>query len=218
MDQTANHFDSATRQHLLRAALKCFAHRGYAATSVQEIVDAAKVSKPVLYYYFSDKAHLFQALVDAAHDERYRLMREAAARAKDLAGQLLAIMTALFEYLPSHRELMRIAFAAPGELPEGLQYFEKCERNFEFVHSLMKHALATGSADPRFTSEELAHGFYGQVNAAMATHLLKPDCDPTPRTAQQLVRLFLEGAGAGRKDADGKPNHSREKKQRWVRA
>jgi len=37
-----NPSDSATRQQLLQAALKSFPERGYAATSVQEIVEAAK--------------------------------------------------------------------------------------------------------------------------------------------------------------------------------
>jgi len=52
---------SDTRQQLLRAALKHFANSGYAATSVQDIVDDAKLSKPALYYHFKDKAGLFQA-------------------------------------------------------------------------------------------------------------------------------------------------------------
>ena len=78
---TAN---SGTRQHILRAALKNFAHSGYAAASVQHIVDDAKVSKPALYYHFKDKAGLFQALVDEAHDERYRLMQAASGRSPDI--------------------------------------------------------------------------------------------------------------------------------------
>ena len=61
--------DSATRRRILKAALRRFAHCGYAAASVQQIVDDAKVSKPTLYYYFKDKVGLFQALVDEAHDE-----------------------------------------------------------------------------------------------------------------------------------------------------
>ena len=67
-----------TRNQILRAALKQFANGGYAATSVQQIVDAARVSKPALYYHFADKAGLFRALVHEAHDERYRILREAA--------------------------------------------------------------------------------------------------------------------------------------------
>ena len=69
-----------TRRQILRAALKRFANGGYAATSVQQIVDDAKVSKPALYYYFRDKAGLFQALVSEAHDERLQVVQQAAAR------------------------------------------------------------------------------------------------------------------------------------------
>ena len=73
-----------TRQLILRAALKRFADAGYAATSVQQIVDDAKVSKPALYYHFADKAGLFQALVHEAHDQRYRVLSEAAAPGEPL--------------------------------------------------------------------------------------------------------------------------------------
>ena len=66
------HHGPETRQQILQAALKRFANSGYAATSVQQIVDDAQVSKPALYYYFRDKAGLFQALVHEAHDERYQ--------------------------------------------------------------------------------------------------------------------------------------------------
>src|SRR5947207_12244571 len=102
------HPESATRRHLLKAALKCFAMRGYAATSVQEIVDSAKVSKPALYYYFADKAGLFEAVVDSAHDERYRLMQDAAERGKTVSQKLEEILADLFEYTLRNQELIRL--------------------------------------------------------------------------------------------------------------
>jgi AcrR family transcriptional regulator len=192
--------NSGTRRHILRAALKRFAHSGYAAASVKQIVDDARVSKPALYYYFGDKAGLFQSLVDEAHDERYRLMEAAAARTGDLKGQLVEVLAALFNFMRKNRELMRIAFstafAAPGELPEGLLYSQKCERNFEFIHSLMKKALAAGVLDKRFNSRELAFGFYGQLNAYLASHLLMHDCHLNRQTAGRIVELFLTGASA----------------------
>lgn len=191
-----------TRQEILRAALKRFAHGGYAATSVQQIVKDARVSKPTLYYYFPDKAGLFQALVHEAHDERYRLMSEAVACGKNLRGRLVEIVAVLFDYFRNNRELMRIslatAFASPGELPDGLCYADKCERNFEFMHSLMKKARANGELTDRFDSRELAFGFYGQMNAYLMTHLLMPDCRLNRQTAERIVDLFLAGA-AGKK-------------------
>jgi len=194
-----NNNHSATRQHILDAALGCFAHSGYSGATVQEIVVKARVSKPALYYYFQDKASLFQALVDAAHDERYDLMRKAAERKTDLSGQLVEILAASFEFLSQNRELMRIAFAtafaAPGEVPDGLRYTDKCERNFEFIHSLIKKGLDAGVLDHRFDSRELAYGLYGQMNFYVTAHLLMKERRLDRSVAERIVELFLAGAG-----------------------
>ena len=197
MTATASH--SKTRQHILRAALRHFANSGYAAASVQQIVDDARVSKPALYYHFQDKAGLFQALVNEAHDKEYELLREAAACSKTIGGQLVEILAVLFEYFRENRELMRIAlatmFASPGELPKKLRYLDRCERNFEFIHALMKKALRSGELDSRFGSRELAFGFYGQANVHLMAHLVMPTCRLNRATANRIVGLFLAGAG-----------------------
>jgi AcrR family transcriptional regulator len=53
----------AVARHIARAAARLFAARGYDATSVREIVEAAGVTKPTLYYHFGSKEGLAQALV-----------------------------------------------------------------------------------------------------------------------------------------------------------
>ena len=198
MVRSATH--SGSRQQLLRAALKHFANSGYAATSVQDIVNDAKLSKPALYYHFKDKAALFEALVNEAHDERYEVVRQAAARGRDLRGQLIEVLTALFDYFHKNRDLTRIAFAtafaAPGEVPANLCYLGKCRRNFEVVHALFKQAAARGEVDRRFASRELAYGFYGQGNFYIVSHLMMPDYRLDRRAAKRIVELFLAGAGA----------------------
>ena len=50
-------------QHLGQTALKLFARKGYTATSVNEIVEAAGVTKQMLYYYFGSKEQLARKLV-----------------------------------------------------------------------------------------------------------------------------------------------------------
>ena len=188
-----------TRGQILRAALKRFADAGYAATSVQHIVDDAQVSKPALYYHFKDKSGLFQALVHQAHDERYRVLSAAAKPGDRLPVQLENILIALFAFFRANRELMRIAFAtmfaAPGEIPEGLDYADKCERNFEFVHTLFQRAQKNGELDARFDCEAMAFGFYGMANMYLVGHLVRPDCQPDQLTAKRIVELFLTGAG-----------------------
>jgi len=187
-----------TGKQILQAALKRFANAGYAATSVQQIVDDVQVSKPALYYYYQDKAGLFEALVHQAHDARYEVLRNAAARGSDIREQLENILTDLFAYVSENRELTRISFAtmfaAPGEIPENLHFADKCERNFEFVHSLMQQAQARGELDRRFASRELAFGFYGLANFYVVSHLVRPEAVPDQQGAKRIVDLFLTGA------------------------
>jgi AcrR family transcriptional regulator len=193
--RNANH--SATRQHILRAALKRFARCGYAATSVQHIVHAARVSKPALYYYFKDKARLFQALVDEAHDERYRLMQQAAESGRTVGEKLEEIVAAIFAFTLKNRELMRLAFAtafaAGGEVPDSVKCFKSGKRNYDFIRALVEQGRASGELDRRFTTDELAMGIFGQLNTYVMVRLLVPDCPLDRQTAKQIVRLFLDG-------------------------
>lgn len=55
--------ESTVARHIARTAARLFAESGYDATSVREIVEAAGVAKPTLYYYFRSKEGLAQALL-----------------------------------------------------------------------------------------------------------------------------------------------------------
>ena len=195
--------DRATRQHILHVALRHFADRGYAGTSVQHIVDEAKVAKPMLYYYFQSKAGLYQALIDNAHDERFRIVSQAAEEGRELREKLTAILLALFGFIQKHREVVRLAFAsafaAPGEMPEQLCYKEKCQRNFEFFHDLMKEGIANGELDGRFDSRDLTIAWYGLMNVYAMGQVLQPEISYSEKTARSVVDLFFNGADARRK-------------------
>ncbi len=53
-----------SRTQILDAALKLFSHHGYGATSVQDIADAASLSKGNVYHHFEDKESIFRELLD----------------------------------------------------------------------------------------------------------------------------------------------------------
>ena len=200
---STDHNDTATRRKILRCALRRFADCGYAGASVKAIVDAARVTKPTLYYYFGSKAGLFQALIDQAHDERYRLMREAAGQAEGLSAQLTEVLAALFAFINGHRELMRIAFAtafaARGEIPAEINYLPKCERNFEFIHSLVRAGVAAGELARGFSTRELTTGIFGMMTIKVMGHLVDPRRKLTRRDARTIVHLYLDGAGRHRR-------------------
>ncbi len=59
----------ATRGRLIATARRLFAEKGFAATSTEEILGEAEVSRGALYHHFSTKTDLFQAAFEAVEDE-----------------------------------------------------------------------------------------------------------------------------------------------------
>ena len=54
----------SVRQRLMDSAVLLFTNRGYAATSVREIVEMAGVTKPALYYHFESKEGIYLAILE----------------------------------------------------------------------------------------------------------------------------------------------------------
>ncbi len=53
-----------TEERILQAAIEIFALKGYDATGVDEIAKKAKVSKPLIYYYFKSKKNILEKLIE----------------------------------------------------------------------------------------------------------------------------------------------------------
>ena len=58
-DQTMRLPAAERREQLLRTAVAVFADKGFTATSMNDVAEAAGVTKPVLYQHFSSKRELF---------------------------------------------------------------------------------------------------------------------------------------------------------------
>jgi AcrR family transcriptional regulator len=59
----------ATRQLLVSVARELFTEQGYAATSVEDIIERAGVARGALYHHFSGKDALFRAVYEAVQAE-----------------------------------------------------------------------------------------------------------------------------------------------------
>jgi AcrR family transcriptional regulator len=59
-----------TREHVLAAAARVFARRGFHATSLEAIAEEAGYSRGAVYYNFADKEELFLELLDRRCAER----------------------------------------------------------------------------------------------------------------------------------------------------
>ena len=68
-----------TKEHLMLAALKTFYQKGIARTSLNEIAQAAGVTRGALYWHFKNKEDLFDALFQRICDDIENCMHQDAA-------------------------------------------------------------------------------------------------------------------------------------------
>ena len=92
------------RVQLLDAASEVFASKGYHAAAMDDIADAAGVSKPVLYQHFPSKLDLYLALLDQSCDRLVDVVEEALASTEDNADRVIATVAAFYEFVSSSGE------------------------------------------------------------------------------------------------------------------
>src|SRR6266511_1120132 len=78
----------ATRTALVAVARRLFTERGYAATSTNEIVERAGVTRGALYHHFSTKDELFRAVFEQLEEEVTKHVAQEALRGADPLEQL----------------------------------------------------------------------------------------------------------------------------------
>jgi AcrR family transcriptional regulator len=107
------------RRVIEQAATELFAERGYAATTVDDIVRAAGVTKPMLYRHFESKRDLCIALLEHYRDE---LVAAPLARFDPQEGdphvQLEAMTEAWLEHARDHPAATRLLFVPITGDPE----------------------------------------------------------------------------------------------------
>jgi AcrR family transcriptional regulator len=98
------------RIQLLDAASEVFASKGYHAAAMDDIADAAGVSKPVLYQHFSSKLDLYLALLDQSCYRLVEVLEEALASTGDNADRVIATVAAFYEFISSESGDFRFVF------------------------------------------------------------------------------------------------------------
>jgi AcrR family transcriptional regulator len=95
---------------ILLSALELFASKGYDATSVREICEAAGITKPTLYHFFGSKEGVYRALVDGALDDFHKAVTRALQRPGSAVDRLQRVGRAYFESARGRRDLLRFIF------------------------------------------------------------------------------------------------------------
>jgi AcrR family transcriptional regulator len=98
------------RIQLLDAASEVFASKGYHAAAMDDIADAAGVSKPVLYQHFPSKLDLYLALLDQSCERLVEVVEGALASTDANADRVIATVAAFYEFVSSESGDFRFIF------------------------------------------------------------------------------------------------------------
>src|SRR5579863_8071900 len=89
---------------ILQAAVRLFARKGAEATSTREIVEAAGVTKPMLYYYFKNKEGLCEAVLTRFLSQFHSRLRAVAEESREPRDHLVEIVWAHLDYCRENRD------------------------------------------------------------------------------------------------------------------
>lgn len=96
---------------IARTAAQLFARKGYDATPVRAIVEAAGVTKPSLYYHFGSKKGLAEALLTNPMRDLVSRLREIAASPGDARRRLEDLFAAVFAFCLDDPDRSRFVYA-----------------------------------------------------------------------------------------------------------
>lgn len=159
------------RQHILSAAERVFAERGFESAKVQDISQLAGLSMGTIYALFPGKAELLQAILDQRGGDILAHARAVAARELPPLEGLRALVRGYIEYFVAHPDFLRM------HLRQGSSWVlsptpdtETRVQMWREVHALQTEIFRRGVASGVFVDESPA--FLARLFSAMDQVLL----------------------------------------------
>jgi TetR/AcrR family transcriptional regulator len=187
-------------RHIARAAARLFAERGYDATSVREIVEAAGVAKPTLYYYYRSKEGLAQALLTVPLTNLVASLRRIVTTVEDPIECLVQVIEAQYAFCRDDPDRGRFIYALIFG-PHGSEIAGELEPFKESLQSWTDSAvrrLAEAGIVPRDRVDPYATACRGLIVISTLDYLYREK--PLGRDlARHLVTDLLKGFGVSEK-------------------
>ncbi|WP_186438314.1 TetR/AcrR family transcriptional regulator [Cohnella terricola] len=102
------------KKQVLDAAIRCFARKGFNATSIQEIADELGMAKGSIYFYFKSKDDLLISVLEDYGEMIFDHMRELPAEAGRSPKEKLALQfERQFRFIRDHLDFMRMLLREP---------------------------------------------------------------------------------------------------------
>jgi AcrR family transcriptional regulator len=101
---------TARREQILDVALEVFGRAGYHGASMNDVADAAGVTKPVLYQHFDSKRALFRALLEEVGNRLLSAIAKATANAPDGKSQTQRGFQAYFRWVAEDHDEFKLLY------------------------------------------------------------------------------------------------------------
>lgn len=181
------------RREILAAAMSVLAERGYHAASIDDIAQAAGVSKALIYEHFDSKAALKTALLEEHGGELLRRVALAVDAGDPADQQLYAGLDAFFGFVQERQVAWAMLHRDAVEL--GIDDALRAMQDGATAMVAAMYDTANGGALPRERAEMLAHMLTGGAQALATWWVANPD---VPR--RQVVEAAMESAWVGLAD------------------
>jgi AcrR family transcriptional regulator len=198
--------DTAVRQRLLSCATQVFTRKGYTATTVREIVEAAGVTKPVLYYYFRNKEGIYLELIREAFARFDALLDTSRGQRGSATERLLRLSDQVFSLFMENIEVARLMYSIYYGPPQGAPFFDFDTYHLKFqdaMRRLVKEGIRKGEFD-RGNANDMVWAIIGAVNVAMEVRLCHPDMGIKRKRLARILKLIFQGISAQRSKQEGK--------------
>jgi AcrR family transcriptional regulator len=195
MEKTESITNQLVRQRLLAGATELFARKGYASTSVREIVEAAGVSKPVLYYYFRNKEGIYLEVMGEAGTRFENLLNSAREEIGAVRERILHLSDQVFLLFLDRIELARVGYSILYGPPQGAPFFdfEAFRRRFhEMIERLTEEGIQKGEFR-RGKVTDMTWAIVGAINMAIEIQLWHPERAPGRKGLTRILNIIFEG-------------------------
>lgn len=191
----------STRQALLDAAERLFSEKGVSNTSMNQVAEAAGVTRGAIYHHFENKLDLIDALMD-----RVRLpvdeMRDELAQTYN--GDPVSLLRARCLHIigqvqddPHTQALVNILLHkceyVDDALPIHLRHLGGRNACITECVMLADKAKAQGLVDEKYDSKAVIMALFSLVDGLMYNWLLDRDYFDLTCTAQQAIDTYLAG-------------------------
>ena len=187
--------DISVRERLLAAATDLFSRKGYSATTIREIVAAAGVTKPVLYYYVRSKEGIYLELMSGAFAKLDALIEASRGEGGSPTERLLTLSDKVFTLFMDNLEGARLMYSIYYGPHQGAPFF-----NFDAYHLKFQDAIRQwvkkGMHQGEFqkgNAEDRVWAVLGAVNVAMEGHLSHPERAIDRKGLARILKLILRG-------------------------